>query len=131
MCSYNGERFLAEQIDSFERQTHRNWSLVVSDDGSQDGTFEVLQAYMESWGQERLKIVQGPQQGFVKNFLSLTCRTDIDADFFDQPRPGAPRTVSRHGRTGHAVAVPSRCHRQEEPPSETSVESRRFSERID
>ncbi|HCF6332264.1 TPA: glycosyltransferase, partial [Pseudomonas aeruginosa] len=81
MCSYNGERFLAEQIDSFERQTHRNWSLVVSDDGSQDGTFEVLQAYMESWGQERLKIVQGPQQGFVKNFLSLTCRTDIDAEF--------------------------------------------------
>lgn len=82
MCSYNGERFLAEQIDSFERQTHRNWSLVVSDDGSQDGTLEVLQVYMDSWGQERLKIVQGAQRGFVKNFLSLTCRTDIDAEFF-------------------------------------------------
>lgn len=82
MCSYNGERFLAEQIDSFERQTHRNWSLVVSDDGSQDGTLEILQAYMDSWGQERLKIVQGPQRGFVKNFLSLTCSTDIDAEFF-------------------------------------------------
>ena len=82
MCSYNGERFLAEQIDSFERQTHRNWSLVVSDDGSQDGTLEILQAYIDSWGQERLKIVQGPQRGFVKNFLSLTCSTDIDAEFF-------------------------------------------------
>lgn len=82
MCSYNGERFLAEQIDSFERQTHRNWSLVVSDDGSQDGTLEILKAYIDSWGQERLKIVQGPQQGFVKNFLSLTCSTDIDAEFF-------------------------------------------------
>ena len=82
MCSYNGERFLAEQIDSFERQTHRNWSLVVSDDGSQDGTLEVLQVYMDSWGQERLKIVQGPQRNKIKNFLSLTCRTDIDAEFF-------------------------------------------------
>lgn len=82
MCSYNGERFLAEQIDSLNRQTHRNWSLVVSDDGSQDRTLEILQVYMDSWGQERLKIVQGPQRGFVKNFISLTCRTDIDAEFF-------------------------------------------------
>nr|WP_256061687.1 glycosyltransferase family 2 protein [Stutzerimonas stutzeri] len=82
MCSYNGERFLAEQIDSFERQTHRNWSLVVSDDGSQDSTLNILQAYIDSWGQERVKIVQGPQRGFVKNFLSLTCRTDINAEFF-------------------------------------------------
>ncbi|MHC2147784.1 glycosyltransferase family 2 protein [Pseudomonas sp. 210_17 TE3656] len=82
MCSYNGERFLTGQIDSIERQTHRNWSLVVSDDGSQDGTIKILQAYMDSWGPERLKIVQGPKRGFVKNFLSLTCRTDIDAEFF-------------------------------------------------
>ncbi len=82
MCSYNGERFLAEQMDSFARQTHRNWSLVVSDDGSQDGTLDILQVYMNSWGQKRLKTVQGAQQGFVKNFLSLTCRTDIRADFF-------------------------------------------------
>lgn len=34
MCTYNGGTFLAEQLESFERQSHRNWSLHVSDDGS-------------------------------------------------------------------------------------------------
>lgn len=82
MCSYNGERFLAEQMDSFQRQTHSNWSLIISDDGSQDGTLALLQAYVESGGPNRMRVVQGAQQGFVKNFLSLTCRTDMEAEFF-------------------------------------------------
>ncbi len=82
MCTYNGERFLTEQLNSFERQTHHNWTLVVSDDGSQDGTLKLLQAYSSSWGAGRLKVVLGPQRGFITNFLSLTVRTDIQADFY-------------------------------------------------
>ncbi|WP_278045760.1 glycosyltransferase [Pseudomonas tolaasii] len=45
MCSYNGEAFVAEQLDSIERQRHSRWQLVVSDDGSTDRTLEVFQAY--------------------------------------------------------------------------------------
>ncbi|MEN5226387.1 glycosyltransferase family 2 protein [Pseudomonas asiatica] len=82
MCTYNGANFLTQQLDSFERQTYRNWVLHVSDDASQDGTLEVLKGYVESWGSHRIKIVSGPQAGFVRNFLSLTCRADIDADYF-------------------------------------------------
>ncbi|WP_019582580.1 glycosyltransferase family 2 protein [Pseudomonas mandelii] len=82
MCTYNGASFLAEQLDSLERQTHRNWTLFVSDDGSQDGTLEILQAFGIKLGAERLQVTEGPQRGFVANFLSLICRTDIDADFF-------------------------------------------------
>jgi len=82
MCSFNGERFIAEQIDSFERQTHVNWRLFVSDDGSQDQTLDIIQEYTLRWGRERLCLVPGEQQGFVKNFLTLTCRTDIEADYF-------------------------------------------------
>ncbi len=82
MCTYNGESFLAEQLDSFERQTHGNWILVVSDDDSQDGTLALLDGYRNSWGDERLRVVRGPKRGFAANFLSLTTRDDIDADFF-------------------------------------------------
>ncbi|QLG94306.1 glycosyltransferase family 2 protein [Pseudomonas yamanorum] len=82
MCTYNGESFLAEQINSIELQTYPNWTLVVSDDDSKDGTLALLQAYGNRWGQERLKVVTGPKRGFVANFLSLTCRADIEADFF-------------------------------------------------
>lgn len=82
MCTYNGVSFLAEQLDSFERQTYPHWTLHVSDDGSQDGTLELLQEFNIQRGAGRLQIIAGPQQGFVANFLSLTCRTDIKADFY-------------------------------------------------
>lgn len=82
MCTYNGASFLAEQLDSVERQTHRNWSLHVSDDGSQDGTLDILQAFKDKLGAERVQVTKGPRRGFVANFLSLACRADIAADFF-------------------------------------------------
>lgn len=82
MCTYNGALFIDEQLDSFEQQTHRNWTLHISDDGSQDGTLEILQASKIKWGAERFQVVEGPQRGFVANFLSLTCRDDIRADFY-------------------------------------------------
>lgn len=82
MCTYNGEAYLSEQLDSFARQTHVKWVLVVSDDGSQDGTLSLLDRYSTRWGGERLRVLNGPGRGFAANFLSLTCRNDIDADFF-------------------------------------------------
>lgn len=82
MCTYNGEAFLGEQLDSFVRQTHANWNLVVSDDGSRDGTLALLESCSDSWGAGRLSVVRGPNRGFAANFLSLTCRDDIQADFF-------------------------------------------------
>lgn len=82
MCTFNGESFLADQLQSFERQTHSNWTLLVSDDSSRDGTLALLDEYAKRWGESCLKVFPGPQRGFVANFLSLTCRSDIDADFF-------------------------------------------------
>lgn len=81
MCTFNGAAFLEQQLESLERQTHRNWTLIVSDDGSQDGTLAILHAFAERWGGDRLRVVQGPGRGFVANFLSLTCRSDISADY--------------------------------------------------
>lgn len=82
MCTYNGEAFLAEQLNSVERQSFGNWSLIVSDDGSRDSTSAILQDYAHRWGSDRLRVVAGPGKGFVANFLSLTCRADINADYF-------------------------------------------------
>lgn len=82
MCTYNGGAFLADQLNSIERQTYPHWTLMVSDDDSQDGTLALLEAYGIRWGNERLRVAMGPKRGFVANFLSLTCRADINADFF-------------------------------------------------
>ena len=40
--AYNGARFIGEQIRSIQSQTVSNWNLLVRDDGSQDGTADVV-----------------------------------------------------------------------------------------
>jgi glycosyltransferase involved in cell wall biosynthesis len=82
MRSYNGASYLSEQLESFQRQTHRNWAVYVSDDGSQDQTLEILQATGSQWSAGRLQVFEGPRRGFVGNFLSLTCKASINADFY-------------------------------------------------
>ena len=82
LCSYNGQDYLAEQLDSFATQTHTHWEVQVSDDGSKDGTLGVLNAYQADWDAGRLTIHAGPAKGFSANFLSLICNADIEADYF-------------------------------------------------
>ncbi len=82
MCTYNGQRFLAEQLDSIGRQLHCDWIVAVSDDDSQDATLNTLQNYRERWGDEKLSVWPGPGRGFAANFLALTCNRQIEADFY-------------------------------------------------
>ena len=98
LCSYQGEPHLAEQLDSIAAQSHRSWTVWVSDDGSTDGTLAILKRYQSLWGADRLSILQGPRDGFAANFRSLTCRTDIDADCYawaDQDDVWEPQKLER------------------------------------
>jgi rhamnosyltransferase len=42
LCTFNGSKFIKKQINSIFNQNHRNFSLFVFDDNSNDGTFEIL-----------------------------------------------------------------------------------------
>lgn len=82
LCTYNGARFLAEQLDSLEKQTHQNWIVIASDDGSTDSTLEILRQYKSKWPAGKLTIRRGPQKGFCQNFLSLACDPNIRANYY-------------------------------------------------
>ncbi|MCL2296794.1 MAG: glycosyltransferase family 2 protein [Proteobacteria bacterium] len=82
LCVYQGEAFLAQQLDSIASQTHRHWKVYVSDDGSTDRTRAILEDYQSQWGADRLHITDGPQRGFAANFLTLLCRGEVRADFY-------------------------------------------------
>jgi glycosyltransferase involved in cell wall biosynthesis len=82
LCTYNGARFLAEQLNSLEAQTHHNWVVIASDDGSTDQTLEILREYQAKWPAGKLSIRSGPQKGFCLNFLSLACNSEIKADYY-------------------------------------------------
>lgn len=47
MCTYNGERYLPEQLQSIAEQTRQPAELVASDDGSTDQTIEILTKFSE------------------------------------------------------------------------------------
>ena len=82
LCTYNGSEYLIEQLDSLEKQTHKNWVIIASDDGSTDETVNILQQYKSKWQSNRLDIRSGPKKGFCQNFLSLACDTNIKADYY-------------------------------------------------
>jgi len=56
MGTYNGQNFLAEQLQSIENQTHKNWRLVLSDDGSTDDTLTIAKEFQDKWGCDRVEI---------------------------------------------------------------------------
>ena len=82
MCTYNGAKYIVEQLDSFENQTYENWRLVVSDDGSSDDTLAILDSYRRKWPPGRLIIKQGPKRGYATNFISLASDDSIKADLY-------------------------------------------------
>ena len=67
MCSYNGERFIKEQIDSILDQSYSNFELIITDDCSSDTTIDIIKNYQEN--DKRIKLYQNDTNlGFVKNF---------------------------------------------------------------
>lgn len=82
LSTYNGAAFLKEQLDSLISQTHKNWVIFASDDGSSDATLEILAIYKEKLGEDRMNIVSGPRRGFSANFLSLLKQPLANADFY-------------------------------------------------
>jgi len=82
MCTYNGEKFLIEQLDSLLSQSHKNLIIWVSDDGSTDATLIILEQYQKHFPKDKLKIIDGPGKGSVINFLALLCNQDVKADYY-------------------------------------------------
>lgn len=81
MGTKNGARFLVDQLKSIADQTHANWSLVVSDDGSTDKTKEIIARFARDRPQT-VVVRHGPEKGVSANFLSLATDPSIDADYF-------------------------------------------------
>lgn len=80
LASYNGEKFIREQIDSILSQKTGDFELrlFVRDDGSTDSTLSILDEYEKG---EQLKLFTGENLGFAKNFLTLLMLCD-EADYY-------------------------------------------------
>jgi glycosyltransferase involved in cell wall biosynthesis len=80
--TYNGAKYLREQLDSFKTQSHTDWVLWATDDGSADTTVDIVKQFAMQIGDQRVHQVNGPKKGFAKNFLTLVCNAGLKADAY-------------------------------------------------
>jgi glycosyltransferase involved in cell wall biosynthesis len=103
LATYNGMRFLPRQLESIAGQTWPEIDLLVSDDGSTDGTWDHLAAWCASWTRGRATLIRGPGAGSAcANFRHLIVNADPDAACFafaEQDDNWLP------GKLEHAVAA--------------------------
>lgn len=57
---YNIRKYITETIECVRHQTYTSWELLLVEDGSSDDTAEVIVAYMEETGDERIRLIRQP-----------------------------------------------------------------------
>lgn len=80
VATYNGEKYIIEQIESIRKQTLPADEVIICDDGSRDKTVELVSSFIEENGLTDWKLtVNGENKGYCKNFLDMVqnARGDI------------------------------------------------------
>jgi glycosyltransferase involved in cell wall biosynthesis len=96
LATYQGARFLEEQLDSVLAQTHPHWTLVARDDGSSDETSAILQRYAaRDPGRIRVLSTEGRRLGAMGNFSALLdASTAQHVMFCDQDDVWLPEKIA-------------------------------------
>lgn len=97
LATYNGERFLRDQIDSILSQDYKNMHVLARDDGSSDSTTRILSEYEERFPDRfRIMPTSAPCGSAKDNFLLLMkASTSEYVCFSDQDDIWLPDKVSR------------------------------------
>lgn len=115
MSTYQGEKYLRDQLDSILAQTYKNIEILVRDDGSADATIDILEEYA---AQKKLTYIKGKNCGAAKSFLRLLKKADRQADYYalsDQDDVWEPDKLER------AVRMLEQQEKKEERTREKGV----------
>lgn len=84
MATYNGEKFLTEQLDSLRDQTRKADEVIIQDDCSNDGTQDLIKSYISNNGLSNTWtfIENEKNLGYAENFKSCTLRASGDVICF-------------------------------------------------
>lgn len=82
IATYNGEKYIVEQLNSILNQTIAPSRIIIRDDGSTDKTREILTPFLESPDSNIKLIYDGKNLGYIKNFETLLKQCNADIVFF-------------------------------------------------
>ena len=93
LSTYNGEKYVIDQIHSIMTQTYKNIILIIRDDGSTDKTVRLVKEYMQ--GHDNIKLIEGRNLGFIKSFFELLKAEQADYyAYCDQDDVWLPEKIS-------------------------------------
>ncbi len=99
LSTYDGARYLPQQLESLLRQSFGRWTLLWRDDGSSDGTVAVMREFMQAAGGDRCRAAGGPagHLGIAASFLALLRQVPpgTTAAFADQDDVWLPEKLQR------------------------------------
>lgn len=79
LATYNGEKFVKDQIESILNQTYEDFNLIISDDASTDNTLNILEEYEKK--DTRIKVFKKEKnEGLIANFEFLL--KNVTSDYF-------------------------------------------------
>lgn len=100
MCTYNGERFLREQMDSILEQDYPLHEIIVQDDSSTDGTWAMLEDYQKRHPELFRLFKNETNLGFNANFRTAMSRATGDfVAIADQDDIWFPQKIRRQVET--------------------------------
>ncbi|WP_448623068.1 glycosyltransferase family 2 protein [Dickeya fangzhongdai] len=96
LATYNGGRYVRQQLDSIQHQTHQDFIIHVCDDGSRDNTLEVIRSH-ELYQQGKVRLYPGKGGlGAMKNFRrAIACCEDRYIALCDQDDYWVPEKLER------------------------------------
>ena len=108
LATFQGAAYLRAQLDSIAAQEHPRWRLWISDDGSQDATLAICEAFSREHPDARVQILRGPGQGSTANFFHLLSQVQLDSEedlfaFADQDDVWLPGKLARGVRALQAL----------------------------
>jgi glycosyltransferase involved in cell wall biosynthesis len=80
LSTYNGEKYLSDLLNSLINQTYSDWELYIRDDGSEDGTVDIIKKYCLKYQKIKYKEDSAFNLGPAKSFLKLL--GEIEADYY-------------------------------------------------
>lgn len=79
LSTYNGEKYLKEQIESILNQEEVEISILIRDDGSKDKTIDILQELATN---KKISYFQGKNIGPARSFMELVNMAGKDYDYY-------------------------------------------------
>lgn len=98
MCTYQGAEYIKDQLLSIYDQTRKPDEVIISDDGSSDGTVDIVKSFIDEHGLAgKWKFIVNPKNlGYLKNFYQTCERCCGDIVFFaDQDDIWYPEKLSK------------------------------------